>query len=988
MRQGTERPTRTQDGAGGSTLRTSHVLALAAAASMALSPADASAQRSVDLAEEADYHFQLGVEAQTRAEYRVALGHYLASQRLAPNANVVFNIAVCYEALDHPLQAFRHYADYLAEETDPEERRLAEDALTRLRARVSVVRIESEPAGATVYVDRRDLGVRGTTPLVLALDGGTHEVMLELPGHLPEHASVEAVEGTETVVERRLRPRPGYLSIEGGPPGAVAVIGGDITAQRPLPVELELDPGSYQITIRAPGHRAHTARVAVESGAVERLVPELELEGGSALFETSPEGALVELDGRPVGFTPLAVSDVDPGEHHAVLSREGYITTAIDLHVSARERAVVRQTLSRSDEFVAASRQPVSIRDVPASVSVVSGEEIRAFGYQSLWDAIGGLRGIYQSYDLTYASVGIRGFSRPQDYGNRVLVLQDGHAMNDDWIGSSYVGTDFRSDLVDVSRIEVVRGPNSVLYGSNAVLGVLHVVSRQRWETAAPYASLLVDSGAGGLVRLRVGAGLASSPHSGAWLSVGMGYARGDDYRFPELRAEPIVGADTMQVASLSGRAWDRDFSLDVSFNLRDKRIPTAPFDTLVGDDGTRALDGRGAIEARWEPRLDATTRLLARAYVDAYSFRGIYRQDASSAPDAIGGSLDTRWDGVWLGAEGRLSLVPLEWLELSVGAEARGSAYAHMDYRLTERAEPILDAQLPFMGLAVHALADVVPTPELRISVGGRYDYVSTFSDGALSPRLAVVARPLTGTVIRLVGASAFRAPSIYELHNQDDDITVPPDSLAPERVWTVELEVSQRIGDVELIGAVFYQVTDDLILTDSIGDSQIQYRNIGEDIHTVGVEVEVRKELREGWMIAAQYSFQRTRIADLMAEGRAVMANSPEHMASIRAIATIVPELLVVATRARVESARLARQTYEDASGMEISRQRSADVPVVIDVVISGRASQMGLSYSVGVRNLLDWQYGLPAGEDLTQLLVPQAGRSVFAQLQLEMP
>ena len=65
-----------------------------------------------------------------------------------------------------------------------------------------------------------------------------------------------------------------------------------------------------------------------------------------------------------------------------------------------------------------------------------------------------GIRGLYLSDDRSYETVGVRGFSRPGDYGNRVLVLIDGHPTNDNWVNSSYIGYDGRTDLEDVERID------------------------------------------------------------------------------------------------------------------------------------------------------------------------------------------------------------------------------------------------------------------------------------------------------------------------------------------------------------------------------------------------------------------------------------------------------------------------------------------------------------------------------------------------------
>ena len=98
--------------------RLSRWFLMACVFSVALSPLSARAQQSedgvraqLDLADEAEVLFELGVEAQRRADYLTALERYLASNRLVPNSNVAFNIARCYELLDRHAEAFRYYSD-------------------------------------------------------------------------------------------------------------------------------------------------------------------------------------------------------------------------------------------------------------------------------------------------------------------------------------------------------------------------------------------------------------------------------------------------------------------------------------------------------------------------------------------------------------------------------------------------------------------------------------------------------------------------------------------------------------------------------------------------------------------------------------------------------------------------------------------------------------------------------------------------------------
>src|SRR5215510_6056493 len=94
--------------------RSLHRLALAL--TLALAPTTAHAGGAAD---EADLQFQLGAEAYAKGDFRSALEHFLASNRLVPNKNVVFNIARTFEKLERFADAHRYYVDALREETDP-----------------------------------------------------------------------------------------------------------------------------------------------------------------------------------------------------------------------------------------------------------------------------------------------------------------------------------------------------------------------------------------------------------------------------------------------------------------------------------------------------------------------------------------------------------------------------------------------------------------------------------------------------------------------------------------------------------------------------------------------------------------------------------------------------------------------------------------------------------------------------------------------------
>src|SRR4029079_5667443 len=140
------------------------------------------------------------------------------------------------------------------------------------------------------------------------------------------------------------------------------------------------------------------------------------------------------------------------------------------------------------------------------------------------------------SDDRSYATIGVRGFSRPGDYGNRVLVLLDGQPMNDNYIWSSYVGFDGRVDLDDIERIEVVRGPGSVLYGTSAFFGVINIVTRSRNQPT--HAEAAVSAVQNGIGRGRATGVLRFGEDAGMWATVSGAKGTGADYYFPEYVAD------------------------------------------------------------------------------------------------------------------------------------------------------------------------------------------------------------------------------------------------------------------------------------------------------------------------------------------------------------------------------------------------------------------------------------------------------------------
>ena len=142
--------------------------------------------------------------------------------------------------------------------------------------------------------------------------------------------------------------------------------------------------------------------------------------------------------------------------------------------------------------------QPVT--EAPSSVTIVTADEIARYGYRTLADILRSVRGFYVTNDRNYSYVGVRGFARPGDYNTRVLLLVNGHRVNDNVYDQAAIGADFGVDVAMFDRVEIIRGPASSLYGTSAFFAVVNVITRR----GASLNGISVDLDAGTL-----GTGLA-----------------------------------------------------------------------------------------------------------------------------------------------------------------------------------------------------------------------------------------------------------------------------------------------------------------------------------------------------------------------------------------------------------------------------------------------------------------------------------------------
>jgi outer membrane receptor protein involved in Fe transport len=944
-----------------------------------------------DVADQADLEFSLGAEAYQRAEYKSALEHFLISNRLVANKNVLFNIARSYEQLRSYPEAFRYYSVAADGEKDPAALAKISAALTQIKQYVMVLRINTTPAGATLYIDRRDLGARGISPQLLGLAPRHYQLIAERAGY--EAVTVDVPDtpaGQEVALDLTLKPILGTVSFVGEAGAHVHVMNDPAPVECAVPCTAFLPPGSHDALVTKPGFRSADIPFTVLAHQSAVVKAHLDALVGSLVVSTDEPGALVQVDGRARGFTPVILT-VTAGAHQVNLSLKGFRSEIRHTTVQADGETRLDLVLNQSEEVVAASRAIEQVEDAPSSVTLVPERELSAFAAPTIAEAVRGVPGVYLSDDRSYVTLGMRGLGRLGSYGNRILVTYDGQPMNDDWIGSSYVGYDALADLGDVERIEVVRGPGSVLYGTNAFSGVINLVSK---SDLPPGVSAGVSTNMNGVARARVRGDVKIGTNAGAWASLAVADSGGRDFRFPDFATvnDGVArGADGFKSGTFRGRAYWKFLTAEWSENSYQKHLPTAEYGTLFGDDREMQTDTRSYLELRAEPHVSDTVSVLTRLHWNHYTFRGEYPRDAADN----GVEIDT-FHGSWVGLEQRVVFAPIDRVRVTVGGE--GQLHYQVEQTVRDDSGYLLDDSgkngRPFQVGALYALADAGLGEKAHLSLGARLDAYSTFGS-SLNPRVALILKPYAQGNTKLIGGKAFRAPSIYELYYNDNGYTqIKSPNLGPESMYSFEVEHTHRFS-ATLVGtaAAYCNYATRLISTLGSGmpDDPLHYANEHSPLVVLGGEVGLRREFRQGLMFAVSYGLSMARfleseqLSDLVtlshAPEKRSVENAPVQLASLKTAFPILSRALTFGSRLSIEGPRYDRN--ENTS--DVSAQGKTGSSVIWDLVLSGREPRYNVGYAFGVYNAFDWHYDVPVSSEFTQDSVPQNGRTFLASVDV---
>ena len=619
---------------------------------------------------------------------------------------------------------------------------------------------------------------------------------------------------------------------------------------------------------------------------------------------------------------------------------------------------------------VSATKTEQRSDQAPSAVSVITASEIRQFGWTTLSEVLAATRGFYVTNNRYYDYVGVRGFSRPGDLNTRVLVLIDGHRINDGIYGQGSVDGVLPIDLDLVERIEIVRGPGSALYGTGAFFAVINVIPKSAGALGGGEAAVRVGS------RATAGARLSGGKRFDSGLEVtasASGYRTDGDRRYvlAELAGDAAAGFGVIRDAD--AERWGSGYlnvrqgatSLTAATGSRRRDSGSGLFGTTFGDPANYTNDRHAYLDFNTSREVGAHGTVFARLSYHEYRWHGAgVPIETPQVRNLEGG------DSGWWGAELRYLARLGERHRVTVGLEQLDQFRNRQRSTQAGAAVPFLDMQAHYDNTAVYVQDEIALGKRLTATLGVRHDRLD-YTRTSTSPRLALVYLPDDVTAVKALYGSAFRAPNAYErVYAFAGYMAANPD-LRPEHIRTAELVLERSLAANLRATASLYRYGIDGLITQSVrDDGLLQYTNLGR-VSAHGAELELQAHV--GLVrLRASYSAQRAVNA-----GGERLTNSPAQLGQIALQAPLAGPRWMVGWTAQLVGSR----TGESASGT------TPRVPgyAVHNLNLLATRLAPGLDLSVGLFNLANRRYFAPVSADDDARLqgIVQTGRTLRAKL-----
>jgi iron complex outermembrane receptor protein len=512
------------------------------------------------------------------------------------------------------------------------------------------------------------------------------------------------------------------------------------------------------------------------------------------------------------------------------------------LFATGMQRASLNDTIRLDEVIVTGTMPKVNLRNLPMSITVISGNTIEERMQPSLLplltEEVPGLfisqRGV-MGYGVANGAAGgmnIRGIGGAPTTG--VLVLIDGHPQYMGMMGHPLADS-YQSMMTE--RVEVVRGPASVLYGSNAMGGVINIITKKQPQEGLRQSARIMYGSYNTLSAEAMNGWKKEKLH----LVGNIGYNRSDGHRenmdFEQFNGYAKAGYDMTE-------NWNSFIDLNLSKTLSSNH---GPLSNLMIDNDADIL--RGVASAVLENEYGRTSG----AVKFFYNFGSHEINDGISiASSALPPDYRFRSDDQMFGFSAYQSYSFFEGNKTTAGFDFQrfgGKAWN----KFPDEADNVELADVHLNNEAVYLnLQQSLPGNKLTLNGGIRLDH-HEINGSEWIPQLGLSYNPASSTVLKAIVSKGFRNPTIREMY------MFPPQNpdLKPERLWNYELSYLQTLFNNQLsLGVNLFYIKGDNMIQVAIADGRPLNINSGK-VENRGVELSSVWQATQSLRFSANYSY-----------------------------------------------------------------------------------------------------------------------------------
>ena len=611
-------------------------------------------------------------------------------------------------------------------------------------------------------------------------------------------------------------------------------------------------------------------------------------------------------------------------------------------------RGLLQQPVYAASKFAQASA------DAPVAMTVLTAGDILTYGWRTLAEVLNAARGVLLREDRAYSTIGVRGFGRPGDLSQRVLITIDGMRINDAIYDQALPGREFPLEVGLIERVEFIPGPGSAFYGPNAMVAVVNVVTKSAGDLGGGNVSLGLGSQRARSLSLRQGLAFGAGS-----LVFGAHVERrpGGSLYFPEFDAGTgargvAAGLDGETDRKLFAKWRQGEWQAMALWSERGKDVPTAYYGIDFGV-AAPITDRYAAVDLQWR-RSGALLDSFARLSQVDYRFNGRYPYGSDAQLDGA----SAQW---WI-AEGAWVYRGWSGHRLVVGGELQSNRRLRQTAQVVgANPQTLLDIRSRSQRQGVYVSDEWSLAPAWRAVLGARWD---RHTDGrhSLTPRAALVWQPSPTLSLKWVDGHAYREPSQYEAHYADGSTQIDNPGLGVEALRARELVLDWRVGSgLRLAASLFRNRFSNMI--DQRVDSAsglLQNQNTA-GVQTRGIEAEADYVAASGWRLRSSWAGLQSRD---FTSGLA-LTNAPRSLTKAHASLPLPWPGAVLG----LEWLRVGERRTQ--AGATLAAHRVAGVTL--------RVAPAGAAWSLsgGLSNALDAAYADLGGPEHVQDRLPRDGR-----------